>query len=208
MAKKTKIAAKAPQATGKVMISKENHRKPQEGEAVELRGMLRKLRKNRHGEVDGMILADGSMIRFPVEIGGQVKGRIHRDDDVMIIGVYHESSKGDLQVIASYLECLKSALTIDIETDIKTVIDIENRVRGLSADADSGNADSTSESTPHDSSVLQELARLHSRLESQLLKDAAERKLQHEAVLKELSEIRIAASIPVRHATLTVVVHS
>jgi hypothetical protein len=189
MAKKTKIAAEKPQATGKAMFSKEKHRKPQEGEAVELRGKLKKLRKNRHGEVDGMILTDGSMIRFPVEIGGKVKGKMHHDDDVMIIGVHHESSKGELQVIASYLECLKSALTIDIETDIKTDIDTESQQQP-SADADSSNADSTSQTTPHDSSVLQELARLHSRLESQLLKDAAERKLQHEAVLKELSEIR------------------
>jgi hypothetical protein len=189
MAKKTKIAAKRTQATEKMMVSKENHRKPQEGEAVELRGTLKKLRKNRHGEVDGMILADGSMIRFPVEIGGKVKGKMHRNDDVMIIGVYHESSKGELQVIASYLECLKSALTINIETDIKTDIDRESQQQP-SADADSSNADSTSQTTPHDSSVLKDLSRLHSRLESQLIRDAAERKLQHEAVFKELSEIR------------------
>lgn len=186
MANKTKIAANKPQATGKVMFSKENHRKPQEGEAVELRGKLKKLRKNRRGEVDGMILADGSMIRFPVEIGGKVHGKMHHDDDVMIIGVYRESSKGKLQVLASYLECMKSALTLDIEAEIKTDADRELRQQP-SANAHSSKADSTSQTTPHDSSILQELA----RLESQFIKDAAERKLQHEAVLKELSEIRL-----------------
>ena len=199
MAKKTKIAAKKPQATGKVMVSKENLRKPQEGDAVELRGKLKKLRKNRHGEVDGMILADGSMIRFPVEIGGKVKGKMHHDDDVMIIGVYHESSKGELQVIASYLECLKSELTIDIETDIKTDINVDSGYESHhqpEADAHFSKAASASDTATHDKSVLQELASLQLRLESQLIKDAAERKAQYEAVLKELSEIRMLLRSP------------
>jgi hypothetical protein len=199
MAKKTKIAAEKPQATGKAMFSKENHRKTLEGDAVELRGKLKKLRKNRHGEVDGMILTDGSMIRFPAEIGGKVKGKMHHDDDVMIIGVYHESSKGELQVIASYLECLKSELAIDIDTDIKTDLNADNGRESHQqpeADAYSSKATSTSETATQDSSLLQELARLHSRLESQLIRDAAEQKSQYEAVLKELSEIRMLLRSP------------
>ena len=131
-----------------------------------------------------MILADGSMIRFPVEIGRKVKGKMHHDDDVMVLGVYHDSSKGERQVKASYLECLKSELTIDIDIRI-------DASREPATDPHGSELVSSSATTMNDNAVLQKLVRLHSLSENQRVIDAAERKSQHETVLKELKEIRM-----------------
>jgi hypothetical protein len=184
MAKKTKSTAKDLKEAARSMVSNKNHKETQEGETVELRGKLKKLRKNRHGEIDGLILADGSMIRFPVEIGRKVKGKMHHDDDVMVIGVYHDSSKGERQVKASYLECLKSELTIDIDIRI-------DASREPATDPHGSELVSSSATTMNDNAVLQKLVRLHSLSENQRVIDAAERKSQHETVLKELKEIRM-----------------
>ena len=106
--------------------------------------------------------------------------------DVMIIGVYHNSSKGEPQVKASYLECLKCELTIDIDSDINVGAPPQPVT-----DPPSSEEPSNSELLKHDNPVLHELVRLHSLTESHHVKDRAERKAQHETVLKELKEIRM-----------------
>ncbi len=132
-----------------------------------------------------MVLGHGIMIRFPVETGRKVKGKIHRDDDVMVIGVYRNSSKGELQVKAGYLECLMAKLAIDIDSEI-CVGEPQHSVNDPSSSEDLP----TSESLKHANPDLRELARLLSLLESQSVKDRAERRAQYETLLKELMSIR------------------
>lgn len=185
MAEKTKIHLKDSRANPTVLKLNEDHKMPQEGEAVELRGKFRKWRKNRHGEIDGMVLGHGVMIRFPVETGRKVKGKIHRDDDVMVIGVYRNSSKGELQVKAGYLECLKAKLASDIDSEI-CVGEPQHSVNDPSSCEDL----STSKPLKHANPDLRELVRLLSLLESQSVKDRAERRSQYETLVKELMSIR------------------
>lgn len=78
--------------------------KPAGGDALELSGRVKSWRMNRHDDVDGLILADGTEVRFPPHLADDVSGVVQRDDKVRIIARSHVSPQGETHLHAVRIE--------------------------------------------------------------------------------------------------------
>lgn len=146
---------------------------------VELTGMVQDFRTNHHDEVDGFSLVDGTVVRFPAQIAPEIEGRISRGDEVRIVGAHHETSHGDIQVRASFIECLKSDFRIEIDRAEK------KKHKGNHA----RNEDSERVSPPY-REILAEIKVIRALLEDRIVPSKKVLQSQHDCVLKELKEVR------------------
>ena len=150
-----------------------------DGAPVELTGKVQDFRTNHHEEVDGFSLVDGTVVRFPAQIASEIDGRISRGDEVRIVGAHHETSRGDIQLRASVIECLKSDFRIEINR-----ADQKKR-KGNSV----RHEDSTHVSPPY-REILAEITAIRALLEDRIVPSKKVLQSQHDCVLKELKEVR------------------
>ena len=146
---------------------------------VELTGKVQDFRTNHHDEVDGFLLDDGTVVRFPAQIASEIEGGIERGDEVRIVGAHHETTHGEIQLRASFIECLKSDFKIEIDRADKKKRK-GNHARG---------EDSTHVSPPY-REILAEITAIRALLEARIVPSKKVLQSQHDCVLKELKEVR------------------
>ena len=146
---------------------------------MELTGKVQDFRTNHHDEVDGFLLDDGTVVRFPAQIASEIEGGIERGDEVRIVGAHHETSHGDIQLRASFIESLKSDFKIEIDRADK------KKRKGNHA----RNEDSDRVSPPY-REILAEITAIRALLEARIVPSKKVLQSQHDCVLKELKEVR------------------
>ncbi len=150
-----------------------------DGAAVELSGKIQGFRTNHHDDIDGFQFVDGTVIRFPPHIGQEIDGHIEIGDEVRVVGAHHETPHGDIQLRASFIECVRSEFEIEIDRSDKKKHK-GNRFR---------QEDQDEPALPYQE-ILAEITAIRTLLQARIVPSKKERRSQQDCVLKELKELR------------------
>lgn len=63
-------------------------------------GTIREFQKNRHGDIDGFLLADGTEVKVPPHQGSELQAITKVGDEVKIDGHRHQTPRGDIHLHA------------------------------------------------------------------------------------------------------------
>ncbi len=109
-----------PPAAGKPVAAAENGTPPKaKDEPVTIRGVVREFHQSPRGDVDGIILADGSEVRFPPHMAEKVTAAVSKADEIEVAGRKHTGPKGDTHVRSETIKNLKSGSTVTMEPPSK-----------------------------------------------------------------------------------------
>jgi hypothetical protein len=75
-------------------------------------GEVAEFHRSHNGEVDGMVLKDGTEIRFPAESGAKVTAVVNIGDTVEIVGWTHA---GESDVHAATVEIVGSGKSVEVD---------------------------------------------------------------------------------------------
>ena len=75
-------------------------------------GIVKSFRKNRHQDIDGILLEDGTDVRFPPHIGRQVKVAISIGDAIKIDGQKKTKPRGEIVFEARRIQAAKETIEI------------------------------------------------------------------------------------------------
>lgn len=73
---------------------------PKPGPPMAAAGRVASFAENRHGDVDGLTLDDGTVVKVPPHRGADLQDAVAVGDDVRIEGRRHETPKGDVHLHA------------------------------------------------------------------------------------------------------------
>jgi hypothetical protein len=77
------------------------------------RGAVTEMNDNRHGDVDGFVLSDGTEVKFPPHQAEQLSGLVRRGDEVRVEGRRHETPHGDIHLHADRITAVASGRALD-----------------------------------------------------------------------------------------------
>lgn len=103
---------------GKVLNIERPEPKPGRGPqakevAMNAQEKVRELTKNPHGDVDGLTLGDGTLVKFPPHQGRELERLIHDGDEVRIAGRRHETPRGEIHLHADKITVVRSGEVIE-----------------------------------------------------------------------------------------------
>jgi hypothetical protein len=85
---------------------------PGAGEFQTVRGTVKDFTTAPMGEVDGLVLSDGTWVHWPPHMEGRFKGAVARGDDIRVTGRRETDPKGYSKLEVSSLANLSSNVTI------------------------------------------------------------------------------------------------
>lgn len=63
-------------------------------------GIVEELAKNKHGDIDGLLLKDGIVVKFPPHQGEELEALVKPGDEVRVAGRRHETPDGEIHLHA------------------------------------------------------------------------------------------------------------
>lgn len=82
-------------------------------EAMNVTGTISKFAANPHGDVDGLVLADGTQVKLPPHQGEALQAMVHVGDEVHVEGRRHETPRGDIHLHADRITAVASGRSLD-----------------------------------------------------------------------------------------------
>ena len=89
----------------------EGRRRPEE--PMEAAGTIHEFVTNRHGDVDGFVLKDGTEIKIPPHQGVELQSAAEVGDEVLIEGRRHETPRGDIHLHADRITMKATGKVLD-----------------------------------------------------------------------------------------------
>ena len=90
-------------------------RGPEEGTPKTVRRTVREFTTGRQGEVNGMILSEGTEVHWPLHFSDKVKAGLGLKDRVKVTGRLHVTKRGDTHLHASTIANLSNDKTIAVD---------------------------------------------------------------------------------------------
>ena len=91
------------------------HHRHERGEPMQAKGTVKEFHKNREGDVDGVILSDGTEVKLPPHQGAELQALLRVGDEVKVEGHRHETPRGDKHLHADRLTAVASGKTLERE---------------------------------------------------------------------------------------------
>lgn len=82
-------------------------------EAMNATGKIREFASNRHGDVDGLLLIDGTEVKLPPHQGRELQDLVKVGDEVRVEGRRHETPRGDIHLHADRITAVGSGRSIE-----------------------------------------------------------------------------------------------
>jgi hypothetical protein len=76
-------------------------------------GVVEKFATNRHGDVDGLLLADGTEVKMPPHQGRELQALVKEGDKVQIEGRKHVTPHGDVHLHADRITAVATGSSIE-----------------------------------------------------------------------------------------------
>jgi hypothetical protein len=88
---------------------------PRDEESKTVRGTVREFTTAPKGEVDGMILSDGTEVHWPPHLGDKVTALVSKNDRVKVSGWLHTTPQGDTHLRAGTILNLRNDASLNVE---------------------------------------------------------------------------------------------
>lgn len=82
-------------------------------EPMNAKGLIKEFATNRHGDVDGLVLADGTQVKLPPHQGRALQDLVRAGEEVQVEGRRHETSHGDIHLHADRITAVASGKSIE-----------------------------------------------------------------------------------------------
>lgn len=84
-------------------------------EPMNAKGTIKEFATNRHGDVDGLLLADGTAVKLPPHQGRELQDLVREGDEVRVEGRRHETPHGEIHLHADRITAVASGKSLERE---------------------------------------------------------------------------------------------
>lgn len=94
------------------------HRRDQEQDKpMQVQGKVRQFAKNPHGDVDGLLLEDGTEVKLPPHQSKELTALVKKGDEVKVEGNRHVTPHGDVHLHAMTITAVESGKSLQRDKD-------------------------------------------------------------------------------------------
>ncbi len=93
--------------------SRPRHQGPTDEPRMNAEGTVRELTANRHGDMDGFVLEDGTLVKFPPHQSRALQEFVSVGDRVSVAGRRHETPAGDIHLHADLITLASTGKTLE-----------------------------------------------------------------------------------------------